>query len=174
MTGGQPLFQFGGETVLDLDDGVTVTADQVVVMRVALALDELEPGGAVPEIVPFHQAHGFERVHVAVDGCQIAIRLAEGGMDLPIGEGMGMAAQDVEDRLAWGRDFPVPGPEFVRELGQGLLHQPMRVGVLGTGLVHGTDRVAGRERRIRQAGRETRKRVARVRVMVGPVGRLSG
>ncbi len=171
---GEDAFEIAGETFLDLDDGGAGAADEVVMMMVRAVGDEFEPGGAVAEIEPLHEAHFLEGVHVAVDGGEIAVSLAEGGVDLAVGEGMGVAPQDIEDGLAWQGDLATAGAELLGEFGEGLLNQPMRMRMLGTGLFHVTGLAgAGSRRNIRPVV-ERMKRAVRVRVMVGPVGRLSG
>lgn len=171
---GEDAFEFAGEAFLDFDDGGAGAADEVVMVMIRTVGDEFEPGGAVTEIEPLHEPHFFEGVHVAVDGGEIAVGLAEGGMDLAVGEGMGVATEDVEDGLAWNGDLATAGAELFGEFGKGLLNQPMRMGMLGTGLFHVTGLTGVDSRRKIRPVVERMKRAVRVRVMVGPVGRSRG
>jgi hypothetical protein len=171
---GEDGFEIAGEAFLDFDDGGAGAADEVVMMVIGTVGDEFEPGGAVAEIEPLHETHFFEGVHVAVDGGEIAVGLAEGGMDFAVGEWVGVAAEDVEDGLTWDGYLATAGAEFFGEFGKGLLNQPMGMGMLGTRLFHCTGLAGVRARRKILPVVERIKSAVRVRVMVGPVGRSRG
>ena len=143
-------------------------------MMIRTISDEFEPGGTVAKIETLHQTHLFEGVHVAIDGGEVAIGLAQRGVDLAVGEWMGVTPKDVEDGLPWSGDLATAGTQHLGELGEGLLNQPMRVGMLGAGLFHWTGLTLTRSRRKTLGSMERMKSAVSVRVMVGPVGRLSG
>ena len=143
--------EFGGETSLDLHDGLADAAHEVMVMVVGLALDEFEARGAVAEIVALHESHRLERVHVAVDRGEIAVLLAQRGVDFLVGERVRVAAEDVEDGLSRAGDLAVAVAELLGEIAERLLDEPVRVGVLGAGLVHGAGTGRGEDARRRRA-----------------------
>jgi len=82
-----------------------------------------------------------------------------------------MLAEHVEDRLAWGGDLQFTLAKLVRQVGQRLLDESVRVLVLRTGPAHEAFWWA---RCSRPPIRETTNNPTKVRVMQGPLGRLSG
>lgn len=171
---GEGFFVLRGEAVLDFHDSRALVADQMVVMVVGGVRYQLEPGCSIAEIEALDQAHRGQRVHVPVDGGEVAIVLAEGSVDLAIGQRTRMTSEDVQDCFALPRDLPASGTKPVGEFGEGLLDQSMGMGVLGAGVVHGDGWVAAGPRRKWRVARERMNRNPSVSVIVGPVGRFRG
>ena len=171
---GQLILEFVQEAVVELDDAGAAGAHEVMVVGIAFFGRQFEAGGSIAKIVAPHQAHAFQGVHVPVDGGEVAIVLAEGRMDLAIGQRTRMTSEDVQDCFALPRDLPASGTKPVGEFGEGLLDQPMGMGVLGAGVVHGDGWVVVGARRKWRVARERMKRNPSVSVIVGPVGRFRG
>ena len=79
-----PLLQFNGETILNLNHLRTGSADQMMVVPVVPGAEQFKPGDTVTEIEPFDHAHGLQKVHGAVDRSQVAGAWLQRFPNLPI------------------------------------------------------------------------------------------
>ena len=86
MPEGQLILEFVQEAVVELDDSGAAGANQMMVVGIAVLGRQFEAGGSVAKIVTPHQPHAFEGVHVPVDGRQIAVELAQRGVDFLDGQ----------------------------------------------------------------------------------------
>ena len=79
--------------------------------------------------------------------------------------------EHIENGLTRRGDLELPPAQLVRQVGQRLLDEPVRMLVLGTGPAHDALRVGCSHR---EPTRDSTNNPARVKVMHGPLGRLSG
>ena len=100
MRGGHARLQLRREAVVNLHDVRAAGADEMMVMRVRVARDQLEARRAVAEVEALHHAHSFEQMHGAVEGREVAVTLRQRGVDFLVRHRMPMLAQQGENRLA--------------------------------------------------------------------------
>lgn len=164
-------FHVGGETLIDLHHPGAVATDEVVVVTVIPLGKQFKSGHAVAEVEPADEAHFLQGVQVAINRGQVAALPAQGSVDFLVAERMLMPAQDIQDGLAWGGDFPGTLTEAFGQLGQGLLNEPVGMLMLSAGLVHAVRVRNWRNWRIWATGKETTNKVAQAKTMLGPHGR---
>ena len=100
-----PPLQFVRKTVIDLDHFRAGGADEMVMMPVVPLGQQFKAGRPVPEIKPLYQAHLFQQVHGAINGCQIAVPGRQGAKNFPVGQRARLAVEYLQDGPARPGDF---------------------------------------------------------------------
>jgi len=132
----QGQFQFLRKTLINFYDHGTTGADEMMMMVTSAFLNEFETSGSIPKVEPPDQSHIFERVQVAIDRREVTSLPAESGMNFPIGHRVLVASEHFQNGLSRTRDFARMLPQLVREFGQRLLHESVRMLMLAARGLH--------------------------------------
>jgi len=98
------FLQFLGKTFFQFHDVRTAGADKVVMMTVVALVEQLESGGASPEIESLDHFHLLQQMHGPIDGRQIAV--VQFLLNLPDAQGPGIAPKDFQDGLTLASNLP--------------------------------------------------------------------
>ena len=157
------MFKVRWKAVRDFDDFGAGTADEVVMMIVAVR-DEFEARRAVAEVEAMDHAHFFEEMHGAIDRGQVAFAGRQGGEDFLGGNGVFAMAQNIENGLARSGDLAGFSAKTLGEVFKvfaafvvwmrTLIHAGLRVGKIA----------------IERNARETMNKPMHVRTIAGPHG----
>jgi hypothetical protein len=78
----QGLLDFVEDAVVEFDNAFALAADKVVVVvAVVIVVGEFEAAGAIGEVDPMDESHGFEEFHGAVDCGEVTAGILDCGGD---------------------------------------------------------------------------------------------
>lgn len=166
----QQLFEFHREALFDLHNQGTLFANEVVVVSFLPFGNEFEPCGSIPKIVAPHQSHALQGVQIPINRGQVAGFGSQRLVDFPVGEGVLMSAQDLQNGLTWTGDLAGMLPKRGGQLAHRRRNEAVQVGRTGSAHRDGTSSAGGRRRRD-ESPSEIRNRATQVRTIVGPHGR---
>ena len=99
------------KALIDFDDLGALGANEVMMVPIVAFSQQFEARPAVAKMKPFHHPHFFQEMHRAIDGGQITFSFGQGLEYFPDAQGMGVAPEDFQNRLARASHFARLPPE---------------------------------------------------------------
>jgi hypothetical protein len=100
------LFHLYGQALGQFHHTGALGADQMVVMPLLPGSRQFIAGDTITKIKSGHHPHALQCPKIPINRRQIAFLLAEGQVDFLVGERVLVTTEDLQDGLAWPRDFP--------------------------------------------------------------------